>query len=252
MPVDPGLHEFLRSATEDAPTVIDTAAVIRRSKAKRLPRQIGLATAYVAVAAGIFAGAMFGLTHIPFSTSGGSESAATRGQHDVAPTPATGDSAGKGALAAWFPVCGTAPKVSAAAAGRLAATVTFPDAASGSHRVLGTVTVTNTGSTTIRGTSDYSPIMSLLRSGNVVWHSNPSSVDPSQAFSLAPGQFMTFTASFSALRCTAQNESSDGGPLASTLPALAAGSYDLIAQIDLRFGGSTTILTSSASSIRVR
>jgi hypothetical protein len=108
----------------------------------------------------------------------------------------------------------------------------FPESsATGTGAIDGTVTLTNTGTQTVKGTTAASPAITVSQDGVVLWHSNGPMIMLAVVVDLAPGQSMNYRASFTPVRCGVGDDLADGFP--DNLPALPAGGYQVSAAIDL-------------------
>lgn len=231
MPSESELREALRGVPAPSSS-IDVASVIRRSKRRRLPRQIGIGGAAALAAVGITVAGVSSLRPpqaITMVASDTGETPARESAEDGAASP-SGDGSGIALAPAdkLHPCGGTIAEVAPNEAG-LVLTPGFAAIASATGQpVSGTVTLSNTGASRVTGTTAATPAMTLSRDGVVLWHSSGPMIMLAVLVDLSPGQSMEYTASFTPVLCT-NEEQLDGDPAA--LPALPPGSYDLTAAI---------------------
>jgi hypothetical protein len=204
---------------------IDLALVIRRSRRRRFGAQVAVGGATTLAVAGIGVASVAGLRSLgSHSMSAGSA---------AAPTIAS-DSSGKSqkrAPAEKINLCGAQLAEVAANAAGLVMTADFPAAPASASSVSGTVTLTNTGSERIVGTTAATPAITLSRDGVTLWHSNGPMIAMAAIVDLAPGASMTYQASFTPVICGAEDDLGDS--FRSDLPHVAAGEYQVSAAIDL-------------------
>ncbi|PWB96202.1 hypothetical protein [Homoserinimonas hongtaonis] len=218
---------------------IDTAAVIRRSRRRRLPRQVGVGSALTLAVAGIGVAGATGL-RLPSSsmtmTSASDSGATVRESADGGFTPdedfagAAGGSAGTSlAPVEKLNPCAL-PIAEVASTTTLELYPQFPAVAEANGvPIAASVTLQNTGQGHIVGTTAASPAMTLSRDGVTVWHSNGPLIALAVAVDLAPGESMTYPASVVPVRCDEQDEAAES--FRDGLPALPAGTYALSAAI---------------------
>lgn len=243
MPTESELRNALRAAPDAAATgadPIDAASVIRRARAHRRPKQVLLGSATLLAVVGI---GYAGVTAIPWPqtvTMSASDSAAL-------PEAAFGDSTAGGT----HPTPPTDGRVSAALSNQcgmpliepgvsesgLVLTTDFPERGPANGLpVEGEVTLTNTGSTRVTGTTGAQPTIVISRDGVTVWHSNGAMRSIGIPIDLAPGESMDYPATFTPVECTEGDESTLSFP--SDLPPLSTGVYQVSALIDITTGAS--------------
>jgi hypothetical protein len=164
MASEPNLRDMFRA--DDQPNGegnrIDTAAVIRRAKLRRLPAQIGVGGVFALAIGGLGVAGLQGLNSAqPSSLAVGSAASDAPGSDSPRPEKApssddsvTGASEGPGvkrAPADRINLCGGELAEVAPSSTGLTLTVDFPDVAAGAPSVAGTVTLTNTGSQPVTG-----------------------------------------------------------------------------------------------------
>ena len=244
MASDPNLRHLF-SAPQPT-TTIDVAAVVRRSRAKRLPKVLGITGVGVLAIAGIAVGGLqLGGAPQPASDAAGSSTetldmAADGSMESFADTT-------KRAPAEKLNLCtGTVAEVDSSATG-LVLEVSFADATAGATSVEGTVTMTNIGADAVTGYTAASPAITLARDGVVVWHSNGPMIELARDVSLAPGESMQYTGSFTPVVCGIEDDLAES--FRSDLPAAAPGDYEVSAAIDVMGEFDALLVTGPAQSI---
>ncbi|WP_411700986.1 hypothetical protein [Conyzicola sp.] len=253
MATEPNLRDLFRG---DTPTMrpIDTAAVIRRSKTRRLPAQVGIGGAFALGIGGLGVAGLQGL--------GGAQSTSDSAVSEQAPaepdggakgaTEATlgGDAAGiKRAPAERINLCGGPLAEVAPSATGLVLTLEFPDAPVGTAPVLGTATLTNTGTETVVGYTGPTPAVTLSQAGIVLWHSNGPTILSIQDVSLAPGESLEFAASFTPVVCATEDDTAEA--FRADLPPVAAGEYTVTAAADVSIDGVAELVTGPGTTVRI-
>ena len=248
MPTDPTLRHLF-SAPQPTST-IDVASVVRRSRARRLPKVLGASGLGVFAIAGIVVGGLqLGGTPSPASDAAGSSAETFELQDDAAGTQSLADTV-KRAPAEKLNLCtGTVAEVDSNATG-LVLSVAFADAAAGAASVEGVVTMTNTGAEAITGYTAASPAITLARDGVVVWHSNGPMIDLAREVSLAPGESTEYAASFVPVVCGVEDDEAES--FRDDLPAAPAGDYEVSAAIDLMGEFDALLVTGPAQTITLR
>jgi hypothetical protein len=259
MASDPNLRDlFHAGGSADAPAghAIDTDAVIRRARRRRLPAQVGFGGAAALLVGGIVVGGVQGVAGISTTTSS-SESAASDAEPELAPL-STGegfmDAGGtegelKRAPAERINLCGgTVAEVAPSPSG-LVLTAAFPDAPVGSERVEGTVTLTNTGASPVTGYTSATPAVTLSQGGVVMWHSNGPTIMMIRDVALAPGESIDFAASFTPVVCGVEDDLAEG--FRADLPAAPAGEYQVSAAADVTVGDTLELVTGPAETVRL-
>lgn len=225
MPTEDELRAMLRSS--DAPHSLDAARIIAKSRARRIPRQVA------AGAVGVLAVAGIGVLAVP-SFIQPPQSATISDQALIAEGGA-GDSELnelKRAPAELLNPCGAPVADTVPSATGLELTVDFPAAvAAGTAAVDGVVRMTNTSDSRVSGTTAAVPALTLAEDGITVWRSNGPMILSLVVVDLEPGESLEYPASVELVRCDATDEGPDG--FRSDLPALAAGTYEVSAAIDL-------------------
>ena len=237
---------------------IDISLVLRRSSRRRVAQRVAVGSATTLAVAGIGVAGFTGIRGLTPSTTAGSASSAntpeTRGGSALGSTPT--DSGLTRAPAAKINLCGgTLADVAPNAAGLVLST-SFATADATADRITGTVTLTNSGSERITGTSAATPAITLSKDGVVLWHSNGPMIAMAAVVDLAPGASVTYQASFRPVSCAIQDDSADS--FRSDLPHVAAGQYQVSAALDLSRQNadgsflSTDLVTGPASKVTLR
>ncbi|HEY8913401.1 hypothetical protein [Lacisediminihabitans sp.] len=237
MSTESDLKNLFASAAGTPGRGIDTAAVIRRSSRRRLGQQFAVGGATTLAVAGIGVASVAGLLAIiqPPSTMSAGSSASDSGAN--APEIAKGAPGIKRAPAEKLNLCGGELAQVAPNAAGLVLTADFPAASASAESVPGTVTLTNTGSTHVRGTTAASPAITLSKDGITLWHSNGPMIAMAAVVDLEPGASMTYHATLMPVTCGVEDDSA--GSLRTDLPHVAPGAYQVSAAIDLVGEGNT-------------
>ncbi len=264
MPTEAELRTWMHDAGERMPegaaSRIDSSEVIRRSKRRRLPKQLAFGGTLTLAVAGLGIGGVTGLQSIgsggavmsaadtsepeslspePLNAgSTGPESASTPGEGAPGATDGgamPGSISGGGihqAPANRINLCGGELARVAQSPTGLVLTPVFPASApSGSAGVAGTVVLTNSGAERITGTTAVSPSITLSQNGVVLWHSNGAMNMTAVMVDLGPGESIEYPASFSPVRCEVEDDLAES--FRADLPALPAGTYQVSAAIDM-------------------
>ncbi|MET0806002.1 MAG: hypothetical protein ABWX98_02720 [Lacisediminihabitans sp.] len=222
------------SPQNDHAATIDLAAVTRRSARRHHGQQIAVGTLGTLAVVGIGAVGITGIRGIPTastSSAGSSSQSDSSTSEQGYAAPAQPPTAGKRASADRINRCGAPLAQVAPDASGLVFSVDFPATASATAAsITGQVTMTNTGTQRLTGTTAASPAITLSQDGTVLWHSNGPTVMMVATVDLAPGASMTYPAAFTPVRCSADDEVAESFP--SDLPPVGAGNYDVSAAID--------------------
>ena len=223
---------------------IDLAAVTRRSARRHHGQQIAVGSLSTLAVVGIGAAGITGIRGISTastssagsssqsdsSTSDGSTRDNSTSEQGYA-APAQPPTAGKRASAERINRCGAPLAQVAPDASGLVFSVDFPATASATAaRITGQVTMTNTGTERLTGSTAASPAITLSQDGTVLWHSNGPTVMMVTMIDLAPGASTTYAASFTPVRCTEEDEQAES--FRADLPSVGPGSYGVSAAID--------------------
>ncbi len=237
---------------------IDIPLVLRRSSRRRVAQRVAVGSATTLAVASIGVAGFTGIRG--FGPSTGSGSASSVAAPDSTEGSSPGGSATDGRLtlapAEKINLCGgTLSEVAPSAAG-LVLTAHFEPGDASADRVLGTVTLTNTGSEHILGTSAVTPTIILSKEGLVRWHSNGSIAAMGALVDLVPGASMIYQVSFRPVTCAIEDDSALR--FRDNLPHVAAGAYQVSAALDLRRENangsliSTDLVTGPTSEVTLR
>lgn len=109
--------------------------------------------------------------------------------------------------------------------------VAFPGSAPATGApVAGVVRLTNTSGSRVVGTTGAAPAITVSQGGIVLWHSNGAVDAAAVVVDLAAGQSLEYAASFTPVRCEAEDDARES--FRAELPPLATGAYELSAAID--------------------
>ena len=256
MATDPNIRDLFRAESLPAGRGIDTDTVIRRSKRRRLPAQVGVGGLFTLAIGGVAIAGVHGFgSAVPISTvsSDSADSGATTESGAVDPgagpvAPAQ-EGAAKRAPADRINLCGgTVAEVAPSATG-LVLTPGFPDATADAESVEGTVTLSNTGSESVAGYTSASPAITLSQNGVVLWHSNGPTIQVASDVMLAPGESIEFPASFTPVVCTVDDDLAES--FAADLPPVQPGEYQVSAAADVVIDGNAELVTGPQQSVRI-
>lgn len=246
------LRDALRQSAAGPVTRIDTETVLRRVRARRIPKQFAASTVGVLAVAGIFALGVSTLPPLHFGQSGASHSDAFVSAPESMQDDATGGSASEPADPATL-TCGSPAVAAANNSSGLQFLVDFPDSAPADGRsVDGKVTVANTGAIPVSGWLQFPATLSVSHDGIIVWLSNPVPDSHAIHVDLVPGQNLSYDAVLTTVHCT---PGTSGGASAQASP-LPPGSYDIAAIIRFIPDGAPAdealVLGGPVESIRLR
>ena len=232
MPTDAELRRLFHDAPSPKAT-IDPDAIIRRSRRRRLPQQLGAGSVLTLAAAGIGVASINGLQAL--APMGAVETSAD------APMGASesGPFGGEGVAPARMPFCAAGGFMDAELQSGLEVAPSFPASSELGQQVSGSLTLTNTGTEPVTGTA-FSPLIALSLDGVQVWHSDGPS---EHRVALDPGESMALAFDFDAIGCDSSGEA-DGS-------VLGPGQYQLTAVLTLApdsgpvrtIGGPATTIT---------
>jgi len=265
MATDPNIRNLFRSDDNGGTpggSKLNVDTIIRRSRARRLPRQVAFGGVFTLALGGVVVAGVQGfgaLGNQPASTlAGGSQadsSAPEAGpadngilkQNDLdETTPAI-----KRAPAEKINLCGGPLADVAPSESGLVLTVNFDDAKASADRIEGTVTLTNTGDATVSGTTGTTPAITLSQGGIVLWHTNGPSTMMARDVSLAPGESIDYDAAFSPVVCGVEDDSAELG-FRADLPSVGAGEYQLSAAMDLLGDTDADLITGPLATVTLR
>ena len=251
MPAD-NIHDLFSRSDEPALGTIDTTAVIRRSRRRRLPARLATGGALVLALGGVgVLGVQALLVSPQADTVALIETASEEDGLMFTDEDAgvTRDHLG-GHGATTLNLCAAPVADVEPAASGLELTVDFPDATAGSDLVEGIVTLTNTGDTSVTGTTAASPQITLAQNGIVTWHSNGAMIALAAEIDLAPGESFDYAASFTPVVCGPADDAAEGFRV--NLPAAPAGAYEVSAAIDVLDGDTVELVTGPSSTVTLR
>jgi hypothetical protein len=222
------LRDALRGAPIGSP--LDPRPIVRASARRHRARQVAVGGVTTLAVVGIGAGSIAGIRSLlPHAVVGAASSVAP--QKDAASGGAPVAPGTKRAPADRINLCGGPLAEVAPAESGLVLTPQFPASASSTAGAIdGTVTLTNTGTERVTGTTAASPAITLSQHGTVLWHSNGAMIMLAVVVDLAPGESMTYRASVTPVRCGVED---DLNGFRDDLPGVGAGDYALSAAIDL-------------------
>ena len=254
MATEPNLRDLFRAPDAPAGREIDVQSVIRRSKRRRLPAQVGIGGAFTLAIGGLGIVVLDGLPGTVQRTSQVATTAeqAPFGSSEAADGMIEGDDTALGGRripADRINPCGGPLAELAPSPTGLVVTVDFPDAPVGTAPVTGTVTLTNTGSDEISGYSPATPAVTLSQGGVVLWHTNGPTIQMIRDVALAPGESLDYAASFTPVVCAAEDDTAE--TFRSDLPPVAAGEYHVSAATDVSIDGGIELVTGPAQSVRI-
>ena len=230
MPDEDDLRDLFAKA--DAPNRLDTAKIVARSRARRVPKQLAAGTLGALAVVGIVIG---GVQVAQFA-------------HPISSTmvAGAGDSQSDGAVPEAYDTIKRAPaeKINlctgpladvAPSAYGLQLDVAFPATAPvGDDSVQGMVTLTNTSATQVTGYTAAAPAITLSQDGVVLWHSNGAMIMSAVEVDLAPGESLEYGAFFVPARCGVEDDLQEA--FSSDLVPVGPGTYELSAAIDFTPG----------------
>ena len=236
---------------------VDLSRVLRRSSHRRIAQQVAVGSATTLAVAGIGVAGFTGIRGLVQSTGSASSAAAPDANRPEATGGSTATDGGLArAPAERINLCGGALSEVAPNAAGLVLTTNFEPGDASADRVSGTVTLTNSGSAHVTGTSAATPTIVLSKDGIVLWHSNGPVAAIGAIVDLAPGASMTYQASFQPVICAVEDDSSVS--FRDNLPHVAADAYQVSAALDLSrqnadgsFPG-TDLVTGPASEVTLR
>jgi hypothetical protein len=262
MPTESELREWLQGDGSELPAHrdLDAGRIIRRSKRRRLPRQVGVGGVMTLAVASVAVGGITGLkSFLPGSTTSGVSQNMDKGTSELAPardsgsqTPTQGQPPSQGEVAVdRMNLCGSqVASVPSNSSGLVLAAHFPPSAPANGQPVTGTVTLTNTGTTSVTGSTAASAVITVSQQAIVLWHSNGPTIMLAKIVDLAPGQSMEYQASFLPVRCDASSDTAEGFP--DDLPLLGAGDYQVGALLEVSHGSAKTLVGSEPVTIRLR
>lgn len=241
MPTDAELRTLFRDAAAPE-SRIDTAAVIRRSRRRRIPQQLGAGSVLTLAVAGIGVAGISGLQALAPRTASDMAADAPTAVSESAPF-------GEADSGAAGPLCAPGAPAGAMAEGITVKTRFAPTASPG-QAVTGSLILTNTTGSAVSGTIVEARV-ALSRGGLQAWHTDGSL--PGTRVELAPGDVAALEFTFDAIDCASDNT------------PLAPGAYEVSAVLQLlpgtgavdpargwRDGGAAEVVGGPASTITIR
>jgi hypothetical protein len=230
---------------------IDVDAVLRRARARRRPRIVLAAAGSVLAIAAIAVPATIGSFAVPATDSaliaGGSGGDSSEySQPEAAPA---GDAALDRAPAERLNLCSGPVADVAPAANGLVLTVEPVTASAADHGIPTIVTLTNTGSDPVSGTTGGRPAMTLSKGGVTLWHSNGPQTMIAIPVDLAPGESLQYPATFEPVVCGTEDDTAES--FRDDLPAVGSGVYQLSAAIDFTRNDGSFIDLVTGPAVRV-
>ena len=249
MASDNNIHRLFADKGDEGLGSIDTAAVIRRSKRRRLPAQLATGAAAVLVIGGLGFAGFQGLGQ----NAPEAETAAISAEESARDLSGGGQetySLADRGPAAQVNLCASPLAEVAPAPSGLELTVDFPNAKAGDEFVEGTVVLTNAGTDPVKGYSAASPTITLSQDGIVKWHSNGAMIAIAIEVELEPGESMEYAASFTPVECGVDDEGDAG--FREKLPALPAGDYQVSALLDVSGADDTELVAGPPATVTLR
>ncbi|MEO7349371.1 MAG: hypothetical protein ABIW32_05895 [Terrimesophilobacter sp.] len=238
---------------------IDPEAIVRKARARRVPKQIAFSSVSVLAVVGV---ATLGITILP-ALQAGHDGASSSSVMATAPESSqdSGGSARDTAAKSFdarllaVSVCGAPAFTAEPNSLGLTISVSFSDSApTNGQEVGGTVTLTNTGPSRVSGMTAVAPTVVLSRDGMTVWHTDRAALPALKAVDLEPGQSSVFDASFNPVECAPEDDAS--GHFRDNLPPLSAGSYEVSAELtfvpDVSESGESFLITAPGRTIVLR
>lgn len=245
MPTEPTLRHLFDAPQPTA--AIDVQSIVRRSRAKRLPKMLGAASiGALAIGGMVVGGLQLNSGVSPASDAAGSTAEGPALELDAGASTLDSDEI-KRAPAEKINLCtGTVAEPVQSMSG-LMLSVSFADAAVGASTVDGTVTMTNAGTETVAGYTAATPAITLSQNGVVIWHSNGPMIEIAREVALAPGESLEYAASFTPVVCGIDDDRAES--FRANLPAAPAGEYQLSAAIDLMGEFDADLVTGPAQTV---
>ncbi len=223
MPSEADLKGML--ASTDAPRALDVSRIIRKSRARRVSRQLAAGGALAVAVAGI---AFVGITSIPGQQASSGSSVTALSAPSTTTAQGTPDGSLLRAPADAINRCaGTLADVAPSQPGLVVSAEFASPAPRGMAAVEGIVRLTNTSAARVIGSVGVTPTITVSQGGIVLWHSNGAHRDVAQHVDLAPGASIELAASFIPVRCDVADD--DLPEFRADLPPLPGGDYQVSA-----------------------
>ncbi len=253
MPTESELRSLLHGGGPIAgvqPPGIDTASVIRRSRRRRMTKQIAIGGTATLAAAGIGIAGFTGIQGAPADRSTSVLSEPQPGDAESSGAADSGAGVDGGNIAGdetstrapdyTVDLCGASPTEVTPSVVGLELTTRFPARAATGARVDGSVVLTNRGPDRVTGSTGAVPAVTLSQADTVLWHTTGPQVAMAVLVDLDPGESMEYPASFLPVACSPDEESTEEGAeeentgsFGTDLPRLPAGEYRVSALIDV-------------------
>ncbi len=234
---------------------IDVDAVLRRARARRRPRILRagagsvLAIAAIAVPATIGSFARPATDATLITGDGGEYSAPESAAGADQDAGGTGEVALDRVPAEKLNLCSAPVAEVDPAENGLVLTVEPVTASAGDHGIPTIVTMTNTGTAPVSGTTGGRPAMTLSKGGVTLWHSNGPQTMIAVPVELAPGETLQYPATFEPVRCGVEDDLAES--FRDDLPEVGAGVYQLSAAIDFTRNDGSFIDLVTGPAVRV-
>jgi hypothetical protein len=221
----------------------DSSRLVRRSRARRMPRQLvaggALALAVVGLGVGTVSGVRLLNPPAEVTSAGGGaeatdEEAGTLSEEpDLESGDSGGDAAGGGIqLAPAYKINACGGMLGVVAEDGLtgvSVAVDFPEEAGLAGTVQGSVEITNDTGAPLRGVMSDVAATTLSQDGVVLWHT--PRLDRTMPVDLEPGESTTLVASFEPRVCSAEDDGRED--FRADLPSVEPGRYDVSVAFDI-------------------
>jgi hypothetical protein len=239
-----------REASASPAPELDTAGLVRRTRARRLPRQLAAGGVVTLAVVGLGVGTVTGVRMLnplsELSSAGsGAESSDTEATDEGVgtlsePSPEleseedSGGGAAGGAIelapAYKINLCGGVLSVPPEdVVSGVSVEVEFPQTADLSSTVQGSVEITNDTGEPLRGVMSDIAATTLSQDDVVLWHT--PRMERTLPVDLAPGESTTLDASFEPVVCSVEDDGREDFP--ADLPPVDAGQYDVSVAFDI-------------------
>ena len=209
---------------------IDAKQVIRRSRARRLPKQLVVGAGGALVLVGVAVLGVQSMQVIPPVTTADAPMLEDGSGGDAGEADDSAFST-KRAPADKLNLCGEPVADAIPSQFGLVLDVVFPASApAAANSIDGIVIMTNTGTEQVTGSTFTTPAITLSQDGVVLWHTNGPTDTSGTVVDLAPGASMQFPASFEPVRCEPEDDALEA--FRPGLPPAGSGSFELSAAID--------------------